>query len=77
MNLLIQPSFTETFNMVTADGASESVPSVVTDAIRLDSFRLERSAEGDDVTSIARVAPDIFSLMPMPVPMGLRFLAGA
>lgn len=33
MHLLIQPSFTETFNMVTADGASESIPSVVGSAI--------------------------------------------
>ncbi len=54
MNLLIQPSFTETFNMVTADGASESVPSVVTDAI--DWAPNDWKAEGDDVNSIARIA---------------------
>lgn len=33
MDLLIQPSFSESFNMVTADGVSQSVPSVVSDAI--------------------------------------------
>ncbi len=33
MNLLLQPSFTESFNMVTADGVAEGVPSVVSDAI--------------------------------------------
>lgn len=33
MNLLLQPSYTESFNMVTADGISQGVPSVVSDAI--------------------------------------------
>lgn len=33
MNLLLQPSFTESFNMVTADGIAEGVPSVVSEAI--------------------------------------------
>jgi hypothetical protein len=33
MDLLIQPSYTETFNMVTADGISRGVPSVVGEAI--------------------------------------------
>jgi hypothetical protein len=33
MNLLMQPSYTETFNNVTADGVVEGVPSVVSDAI--------------------------------------------
>jgi len=53
MNLLIQPSFTETFNMVTADGAAESVPSVVSDAIEWapDDWK----AEVDDVFKIAQV----------------------
>lgn len=53
MNLLIQPSFTETFNMVTADGASESIPSVVSDAI--DWAPDDWKAEVDDVASIARI----------------------
>lgn len=33
MNILLQPSFTESFNMVSADGVSQGVPSVVSDAI--------------------------------------------
>jgi glycosyltransferase involved in cell wall biosynthesis len=33
MNLLLQPSFTESFNGVTADGIAEGVPSVVGPAI--------------------------------------------
>src|SRR6185312_13838652 len=33
MHLLMQPSYTESFNMVTADGIAEGVPSVVSSAI--------------------------------------------
>lgn len=33
MHILLQPSYTETFNNVTADGVAEGVPSVVSDAI--------------------------------------------
>lgn len=33
MNVLMQPSYTETFNNVTADGIAEGVPSVVGDSI--------------------------------------------
>jgi hypothetical protein len=33
MHLLLQPSYTESFNVVTADGIAEGVPSVVSDAI--------------------------------------------
>lgn len=33
MDLLLQPSYTESFNMVTADGIAEGVPSVVSEAI--------------------------------------------
>ena len=33
MHLLLQPSYTESFNVVTADGAAEGVPSVVSNAI--------------------------------------------
>lgn len=33
MNILIQASFTESFNMVTADGVAEGLPSVTSDAI--------------------------------------------
>lgn len=52
MHLMMQPSFSETFNMVTADGASESIPSVVSDAI--DWAPDEWKAEVDDVASVAR-----------------------
>jgi hypothetical protein len=33
MDLLLQPSYTEGFNMVTADGIAQGVASVVSDAI--------------------------------------------
>lgn len=53
MNLLLQPSFSETFNMVTADGAAESVPSVVSDAI--DWAPDDWKAEVDSPADIAKV----------------------
>lgn len=53
MHLMIQASFTETFNMVTADGASESVPSVVSDAI--DWAPDDWKAEVDNPVDIARI----------------------
>jgi hypothetical protein len=33
VHLLLQPSFTQSFNVVTADGVHQGVPSVVSDAI--------------------------------------------
>jgi hypothetical protein len=53
MDLCMQTSFTETFNIVTADAASEGVPSVVSDAIEW----TPRSwhANVDDAEDIARV----------------------
>ena len=57
MHLLLQPSFTETFNMVTADGASESVPSVVSDAIEWAPDHWK--ADCDDPLSIARIAKQL------------------
>lgn len=54
MHVLLQPSFTETFNMVTADGASESIPSVVGDAIEWAPG--DWKAETDNSVSIARTA---------------------
>ena len=53
MHLLLQPSYTETFNVVTADGVAEGVPSVVSHAI-------EWAPEGwkaqvDDVHQIAGI----------------------
>jgi len=53
MHLLLQPSYTESFNMVTADGIAESVPSVVSDAI--DWAPAHWKARADDVLDIARV----------------------
>lgn len=53
MHLLLQPSYTESFNVVTADGAAEGVPSVVSDAIEWapDNWK----AKVDDAGDIARV----------------------
>ncbi len=53
MHLLLQPSYTESFNMVTADGVAEGVPSVVSSAI--DWAPKDWKADVDDVLDIARV----------------------
>lgn len=53
MHLLLQPSYTESFNMVTADGIAEGVPSVVSEAIEWAPAHWK--AEVDDVEDIARV----------------------
>lgn len=53
MHLLLQPSYTESFNMVTADGIAEGVPSVVSDAI--DWAPDHWKACVDDVLDISRV----------------------
>jgi hypothetical protein len=53
MHLLLQPSYTESFNMVTADGIAEGVPSVVSQAI--DWAPAHWKASVDDVSEIARV----------------------
>jgi hypothetical protein len=52
MHLLIQPSFTESFNLVTADGIASGVPSVVSYAITWppDSWKVD----ADDALGIAR-----------------------
>ncbi len=57
MHLLLQPSYTESFNMVTADGVAEGVASVVSAAIPW----APRSwvAEADDVCEIARVGKQL------------------
>lgn len=52
MHLLLQPSYTESFNMVTADGVAEGVPSVVSSAI--DWAPEDWKADVDDTLSIAR-----------------------
>ena len=53
VHLLLQPSYTETFNVVTADGAAEGVPSVVSDAIEW--APASWKAQVDDAGDIARV----------------------
>jgi hypothetical protein len=53
MHLLLQPSYTESFNMVTADGVAEGVPSVVSEAI--DWAPPHWKAQTDDVLDISRV----------------------
>jgi hypothetical protein len=52
MHLLLQPSYTESFNMVTADGVAEGVASVVSSAI--DWAPEDWKADVDDTLSIAR-----------------------
>jgi len=52
MHLLLQPSYTESFNMVTADGIAEGVPSVVSEAI--DWAPNHWKADVDDVLDISR-----------------------
>ncbi len=53
MHLLLQPSYTESFNVVTADGVAEGVPSVVSDAIEWapDNWK----APVDDAHALAKV----------------------
>ncbi len=53
MHLMLQPSYTESFNMVTADGVAEGVPSVVSTAI--DWVPKYWQACADTVLDIARV----------------------
>lgn len=52
MHLLLQPSYTESFNMVTADGAHQHVPSVVSNAITW--APKEWQADVDDADDVAR-----------------------
>jgi hypothetical protein len=52
MHLLLQPSYTETFNVVTADGVAEGVASVVSDAIEWAPENWK--ARCDDVDDIAK-----------------------
>jgi hypothetical protein len=54
MDLLLQLSYTESFNMVTADGIAEGVPSVVSEAI--DWVPKNWIANSDDCDEIASVA---------------------
>lgn len=52
MHLLLQPSYTETFNVVTADGIAEGVPSVVSEAIEWAPPNWK--ARVDDVNDVAQ-----------------------
>lgn len=52
MHLLMQPSYTESYNVVTADGCNEGVPSVVSEAITW--APKEWQADVDDPDSVAR-----------------------
>jgi hypothetical protein len=55
MNLLMQPSYTETFNNVTADGIAEGVPSVVGDSIEwVPSYWQANVDDSNDVASVGR-----------------------
>ena len=53
MHLLIQPSFTESFNVVTADGVAEGIASVVSDVIEWAPDHWKASP--DNTEDIARV----------------------
>jgi len=53
MHLLLQPSFTESFNMVSADGVAEGVPTVASSAI--DWVPRRWIADADDAGDMARV----------------------
>jgi hypothetical protein len=57
MDLCMQVSFTETFNIVTADAACEGVPSVVSDAIEWTPHRWH--ANVDNAGDIARVGSSL------------------
>jgi glycosyltransferase involved in cell wall biosynthesis len=59
MDLLIQPSYTESFNMITADGILMGVPSVVSSAINWAPD--EWKADSDNAMSIARVGFKLLS----------------
>lgn len=59
MHLLMQMSYTESFNMVTADGVAEGVPSVVSTAI--DWIPDHWAAHFDDAPDIARVGRQLLT----------------
>lgn len=73
MHLLLQPSYTESFNMVSADGVAEGVPSVVSEAINW--LPRNWTAAVDDSNSIARVGRSLLA-DPFASRDGLRALTG-
>lgn len=72
MHLLLQPSYTESFNMVTADGIAEGVASAVSSAI--DWVPEYWQAAGDDVWEIARIGRQLLG-DPQAIEDGLESLA--
>lgn len=71
MNVLLQPSFTESFNNVTADGIIMGVPSVVSPAI--DWVPRDWQADPDDAVDLAKSALRLISSRRAPG-RGLRAL---
>jgi hypothetical protein len=71
MNLLLQPSFTESFNNVTADGITQGVPSVVSPAI--DWVPSDWQADPDDAVEIGNAALHIVAKRRAPA-QGLKSL---
>ena len=59
LHLMMQISYTESFNMVTADGISKGVPSVVSDAI--DWVPSRWIAKSDDSLDVARVGRSLIT----------------
>jgi len=56
MHLCFQVSYTESFNLVTADGISEGVPSVVSDAIDwVPSYWIAKSDDTSEVAHVGRM----------------------
>ncbi len=71
MHLLLQPSYTESFNMITSDGCSQGVPSVISSAITWapDAWK----ADVDNVYSIVRTGISLLNDSRAPAE-GLRAL---
>jgi glycosyltransferase involved in cell wall biosynthesis len=57
MDIMLQPSYTESFNMITADGIFVGVPSVVSTAITWVPKKWQ--ADSDDALGIARVGVEL------------------
>jgi len=71
MSLLIQPSYTESFCMVVADGVAEGVPSVTSEAI--DWVPHAWRADSDDADAIATTGVHLLH-DPQAIPTGLKAL---
>jgi hypothetical protein len=72
MHVLLQPSFTESFNVVTADGIAAGVPTVTSDAIEWVPSTWQASA--DDAGEVARIGEYLLR-SPMAVEDGRGALA--